>query len=88
MQGKECYPEVLPASVDWASFMREVFKVFFEVDIKNLEMKLRGEIEVDKSHFGTKRKYDRGFVCGMIMWVVGLLERDTNRDENHSPETC
>ena len=66
-------------AVDLASYMREVFKVYFDVKVKQPEMKLRWEIEVDESHFGTTRKYDRGIVRGISVWIVGFVERQTNR---------
>ena len=45
-------------AVNWASFMREYFKEFFQVTVK--EKMLSGETEIDESLFGRKMKYLRG----------------------------
>ena len=42
-------------------------------------MKLRGDVEVDESCFGSRSKYNRGQKRGMKVWIVGLVERSSNR---------
>ena len=37
--------------------------------------KLRGEIELDESLFGTKVKYHKGNPRGQKVWIFGLVER-------------
>ncbi len=65
-------------AVDWASFVRELFKENFARNIK--ELQLSGEIELDESLFGRKVKYHRGNpTVGTKVWVFGMVERATNR---------
>ena len=45
----------------------------------NPPMKLRGDVEVDESCFGSRSKYNRGQQRGMKVWIVGLVERSSNR---------
>lgn len=46
------------SSVNWASFIREIFKEYF---YRNLRFKkLRGVIEIDESLFGRRVKFHRG----------------------------
>ena len=42
-------------------------------------MMFSGDIEVDESCFGSRTKYHRGKSRGMKIWVVGLIERSSNR---------
>ena len=62
---------------EWGGFMKEVFKEYFHRDVNN--MVFRGEVEVDESMFGRRMKHHRGEKKGMNVWVVGLVERATNR---------
>jgi hypothetical protein len=45
-------------ALDWASFLRELFKEHFHRNISH--RKLRGEIAIDESLFGRRVKYHRG----------------------------
>lgn len=42
-------------------------------------MVFSGDIEIDEAKFGRKRKNQMGAEYGMNVWVVGLVERATNR---------
>lgn len=45
-------------AVNWASFMREVFKEYFNNTLRNV--KLQGIVEIDESLFGRRVKYHKG----------------------------
>ncbi|XP_060597825.1 uncharacterized protein LOC132751642 [Ruditapes philippinarum] len=45
-------------AVDWASFIRELFKEHFHRNIK--QRKFNGEVEIDESLFGRRVKYHKG----------------------------
>lgn len=45
-------------AVNWGSFIRELFKEFFELRIKT--KKLTGTVEIDESLFGRRVKHHRG----------------------------
>ena len=70
-------------SVDWASFCRELAVEYLYRYVlgrgHNPPMKLRGDVEVDESCFGSRSKYNRGQKRGMKVWIVGLVERSSNR---------
>lgn len=64
-------------AVNWASFMRELFKDYFQVLLKN--KLLEGEIEIDESLFGRKVKYHKGNPNpGLRIWIFGMVDRATN----------
>ena len=64
-------------AVNWASFLRELFKEHFHSSIK--ERTISGEIEIDESLFGRKIKYHRGNPHpGLRIWIFGLVERKSN----------
>jgi hypothetical protein len=65
------------SGVDWACFVRELFKEYVSKEV--FQMQLSGTIEVDESIFGRRRKYNRGVNSASQVWIVGLIERDTNR---------
>lgn len=64
-------------AIDWGSYRREIFKEYFHRDVSNMVFK--GEVEVDEAMFGRRRKHHRGEVKGMRVWVVGLVERSSDR---------
>lgn len=64
-------------AVNWASYIRELFKEYFHRNIKH--KKLSGEIEIDESLFGRKVKHHRGDPNkGLRVWVFGMIERSSN----------
>ena len=71
------------SSVDWASFCREIAMEYVHRDVlgrgADPPMKLNGRIEIDESCFGSRTKYHRGQKRGLKVWVVGLIERSSNR---------
>ena len=69
-----CYKST---AVNWASYIREMFKEFFQGTIRYKV--LSGEIEIDESLFGRRIKYNRGNPNpGMKIWIFGLVERASN----------
>ena len=71
------------SSVDWASFCREIAMEYVYRDVlgrgADPPMKLNGHIEIDESCFGSRTKYHIGQKRGLNVWVVGLIERSSNR---------
>ena len=65
------------SSIDWANFIRDLFKQYVFKHYSTI--KLAGEVEVDKSLFGRKVKYHRGEKVGKDVWVMGLVERASNK---------
>lgn len=64
-------------AVHWASYIRELFKEYFQIHIKTKI--LTGEIEIDESLFGRKIKYNKGNPnLGLRIWIFGLVDRGTN----------
>ena len=64
--------------MEWASFIRELFKENFHQNIKNLVMS--GEIEIDESLFGRKIKYHRGnHRPGLRIWIFGMVEQKSKQ---------
>ncbi|KAK3107606.1 hypothetical protein FSP39_018210 [Pinctada imbricata] len=64
-------------AVNWASFVRELFKEYFHRHIRC--RKLSGEIEIDESLFGRRVKHNRGNPNkGVKIWVFGMVERSSN----------
>ena len=78
------------SAVDWASYVRELFVQWvYEVMRKKV---FHGTVEVDESLFGKKVKHHRGNPRGLHVWIVGLIERETNNIilypvDNRSAET-
>ena len=66
-------------SVDWANFIRDLFRIYVFEQIIESQDKLSGIVEIDESLFGRKCKYQRGNRSGVKVWIFGLLERSTNR---------
>ncbi len=65
-------------SVDWANFIRDLFKQWVSDHYDNVQ--LSGDIEIDESLFGRQCKYHRGNPhVGLKVWIFGLVERETNR---------
>nr|XP_011443777.2 uncharacterized protein LOC105339761 [Crassostrea gigas] len=64
-------------SVNWASFIREIFKEYF---YRNLRFKkLHGIIEIEESLFGRRVKFHRGNPNrGLKIWIFGMVEHDSN----------
>ena len=79
-------------AVRWGKIIRSLFMEWVLQHVMNEEMKFSGEVEVDESLFGRKCKYHRGANQGIKVWVVGLIERGSNRlilypVENRNKET-
>ena len=56
--------------------MREVLKEYVHVVVKKMVFK---EIAIDESGFGRRVKRHRGNPWGNQLWVVGIIERSSNR---------
>ena len=66
-------------AVDWANFVREIFKVYVH-NLYESSFQLDGEIEIDESLFGHKCKFHRGNPrTGLKVWVFGMVQRATNK---------
>ena len=66
------------SSVDWANFIREIFKQYVYECYQTVQ--LEGEVEIDESLFGKKCKFNRGNPhTGLKVWVFGMVERGTNK---------
>ena len=63
--------------MQWAVYIREVLKEYVQQYVKTV--KFEGIVEIDKSCFGRKVKHHRGNPRGNQLWVVGLVERSSNR---------
>ena len=64
-------------AVDWASYMREMFKEYFHRRTRNKV--LGGVVEIDESLFGRRVKYHKGNPNkGMKVWIFGLVDREAN----------
>ena len=64
-------------AVNWASFLRELFKEHFFLHTRHRV--LSGEIEIDESMFRRKMKYHRGDPPpGLRVWIFGMVERQSN----------
>ena len=80
-------------AVDWSNMIRAMFMEYVYVEVHTKLMKLSGTIEIDESLFGRKVKAHRGNPNhGLKVWIVGLIERDTNKIilypvENRTSET-
>ncbi|CAG2198649.1 unnamed protein product [Mytilus edulis] len=64
-------------SVNWASYIRELFCQYVSTIYDYTEFE--GEVELDESLFGRKVKYHRGNSSGLRIWIFGIVERSTNR---------
>ena len=64
-------------AVDWGNFCGDLFIEYY---VRNITYeKLKGKVEIDESLFGRRTKYHRGDPRWLKVWIVGLVERDTNR---------
>ena len=64
-------------AVNWASYIRELFKEHFHRHIRH--KRLGGEVEIDESLFGRRVKFHRGNPNkGLKVWIFGLVDRTTN----------
>ena len=64
-------------AVNWASFLLELFKEHFHTNIK--ERTIFSEIEIDKSQFWKKIKYQRGNPRpGLRIWIFWMVELRSN----------
>ena len=62
-------------AVDWASYMREMFKEYFHRHTR--KKVLGGVVEIDESLFGRRVKYYKGNPDkGMKVWIFGLVDRE------------
>ena len=69
-----CYKSI---AVDWASYIREMFKEHFHRHIR--QKVLGGIVEIDESLFGRRVKYHKGNPNkGMKVWIFGLVDREAN----------
>ena len=70
-------------AVDWASYVREIAVEYVYCSVLGFNtgdpLIFRDHVEIDESLFGRKRKYNRGASRGHQIWIVGLVERSTNR---------
>ena len=78
------------SGVNWASFIRELFKEDLHRSL--LHIRLSGEVEIDESLFGRRTKYHRGRPQGSKVWIFGIVERGYNTlvmypVENRTKET-
>ena len=64
------------SGVDWASFIRELFKEDLHRSLPHI--RLSGKIEIDDSLFGRRTKYHRGRPQGSKVWISGIVERGYN----------
>ena len=64
------------SGVNWASFLRELFKEDLHRSLPHI--RLSGEVEIDKSLFGWRTKYHRGRPQGSKVWIFGIEERGSN----------
>ena len=66
------------SAVDWANFIREIFKQYVYTCYQTIQ--LEGEVEIDESLFGKKCKHHRGNPhTGLKCWVFGMVERLSNK---------
>ncbi|XP_045191303.2 uncharacterized protein LOC123548134 [Mercenaria mercenaria] len=64
-------------AVNWASYIRELFKEYFSRRTYNKV--IRGIVEIDESLFGRRVKYHRGNPNkGLKVWIFGLVDRESN----------
>jgi len=64
-------------AVDWAKIVRQMF---VEYDVSDTyDVKFSGIVEIDKSLFSRKVKYNKGNARGMKVWIFGMGERNSNR---------
>ena len=61
----------------WAAKIRKLFQFYVHETMS--EIKFSGEIQIDESKFGKKRKYQRGSGSGVDIWIFGLIEVKSNR---------
>ena len=54
-------------SVNWASYVREIFCEFVYSTYKDIVFD--GDVEIDESLFGRKLKYNRGNPTGTRIWI-------------------
>ncbi|XP_072180092.1 uncharacterized protein [Diadema setosum] len=68
-------------SVDWANFLRDLMRKFVDdIYYGGQEPMLAGHVEIDESLFGRRRcKFHRGDPRGQKIWILGMVERSTNR---------
>ena len=64
------------SGVNWASFLRELFKEDLHRSLPHI--RLSGEVEIDKSLFGWRTRYHRGRPQGSKVWIFGIEERGSN----------
>ena len=64
------------SGVDWASFIRGLFKEDLYRSLPHI--RLSGEVEIDESLFGRRTKYHRGRPQGAKVWIFGTVERGSN----------
>lgn len=65
---------------DWSKILRCLFMEYVYVHVINAPLKFSGTVEIDESLFGRKVKSHRGNPhTGIKIWILGMVERDTNR---------
>ena len=69
--------EYYHTSVNWASYVREIFCEFVFSTYKDIVFD--GDVEIDESLFGRKVKYNRGNPTGTRIWIFGIVERSSNK---------
>lgn len=70
-------------AVDWAKSCRQVCVEYVYEEVLGFSSGNRlvfsGHVEIDESVFGRRRKYNKGYTKGVKIWIVGLVERTSNR---------
>ena len=81
-QAEICYQK---SGVDWASFIRELFKEDLHRSLPHT--RLSGEVEMDESLFGRRTIYHRGRPQGSKVWISGpdRSEEDSIGDDKSYP---
>ena len=69
--------EYKTTSVNWASYVREMFCQYVHTEYEKI--RFSGDVEIDESLFGRKVKYNRGKPTGNRIWIFGMVERSSNR---------
>jgi len=69
-----CYKST---AIDWSNFVRDLFRQYTKDVVFN--WKFSGDVEVDESRCGRCSKNNMGARKGCRIWIVGIMERSSNR---------
>jgi hypothetical protein len=64
------------SAVEWAKIVRRMYVHYYFDVVERYVM--RGCVEIDESLFGRRVKHHRGEPRGTRVWIVGIVERETN----------